>query len=75
MKKFFRVPALALSALALAGGAFLTAPAVDAGQCPNGPNYKYVSRNYEQCLTTMFICEPGSEQFFIEGCGCGCKTL
>ena len=75
MKKFFRLPVLAVSALALAGGVFLTAPSADAGHCPNGPDYKYVSRDSEECLTILFFCEPGTEPFFIEGCGCGCKTL
>lgn len=75
MKKFFRLPVLAVFALALAGGAFLTDSAADAGRCPNGPDYNYVSRDSDECLTITFFCEPGTEPFFIEGCGCGCKTL
>lgn len=61
------------AALATATAFTFATPSVEAGSCPNGPDYKYVSRNYTECLTTMFICIEG-EQFFAEGCGCGCYT-
>jgi hypothetical protein len=41
---------------------------------PCKPTLKYVSRNPEQCLAILFLCEQGREQFFNEtGCGCACQ--
>jgi hypothetical protein len=66
---------IACAALAAAATFTLGAPDAEAAKknCPNGPDYTYVSRDYQECLTTMFICVEG-QQFFIEGCGCGCYT-
>lgn len=70
--KHLRLPVLVLSVLALAGGFFFSPSTEAAPKCPNGPDYNYISRDYQACLTTMWICEPGTEQFLIEDCGCGC---
>lgn len=70
--KNLRWSVLVLSVFALAAGLFLSPVAMDAAPCPNGPDYKYVSRDYEECLTLQWFCEPGTEQFLVEDCGCGC---
>ena len=63
---------LMLATVAAATIFSFSSPATEAGQCPNGPDYHYLSRNYTECLATSWTCPAGSEQFLVEDCGCGC---